>query len=110
MVLLKKLNMSKMAPGKIEGEKGSVEVYDPIPEEIDGGVRVVKEFSDVPKRPHVHPKKQLIFVIAGSGRITNGEITLDLVPGDFVFLDSNEEHYVMTQDTELKVFEVKYTV
>ena len=108
MILLKKINISEMAPGKIEGEKGSVDVFDPIPDEISAGVRIVKKSSDVPKRTHVHPEKQLMFVIAGSGKITNGEITLDLVPGDFVLLDSNEEHYAMTEDEELKVFEVKY--
>ena len=98
-----------MSPGKIEGEKGTVETYDPLHNEIVAGVRVVKPSSNVPKRPHVHPEKQLIYVIAGSGKITNGDITFDLVSGDFVMLDSNEEHYVMTETEELKVFEVKYT-
>ncbi|MHA2152209.1 MAG: cupin domain-containing protein [Candidatus Thorarchaeota archaeon] len=107
---MKKMNLSEMIPGKIEGEKGSVDVYDPIPEEIDAGVRIVNESSDVPKRTHVHPEKQLMFVISGSGRVTNGEITLDVVPGDFILLDSNEEHYAITEDDKLKVFEVKYSV
>lgn len=101
--------MSEMVPSKIEGEKGEVTMFDPLPDEIVAGVRVVKASSDVPKRPHVHPEKQLIYVIAGSGKITNGDITFDLVSGDFVMLDSNEEHYVMTETEELKVFEVKYT-
>lgn len=109
MIFLKKTNVSEMIPARIEGEIGFVEVYDPL-DEIDAGVRVVKESSNVPKRPHMHPAKQLIYVIAGSGTITNGDITLELRPGDFVILESNEEHYVMTEDNELKVFEVKYSL
>ncbi|MHA1943066.1 MAG: cupin domain-containing protein [Candidatus Thorarchaeota archaeon] len=109
VIHLKKINVTEMLPGKIEGTKGSVETYDPYPDEIDAGVRVVKESSDVPKKPHGHLERQLIYVIAGSGKITNGDITFDLVPGDFVMLESNEEHYVTTGTEELRVFEVKFT-
>ncbi|MFW9809901.1 MAG: cupin domain-containing protein [Candidatus Thorarchaeota archaeon] len=106
---MKKINISEMHPTTIEGEKGTVTVFDPLPDEIVAGVRVVPDSCDVPKRTHIHPEKQLIYVISGSGRITNGEITFNLVPGDFVMLDRNEEHYVMTENEELRLFEVKYS-
>ncbi|MHA2076970.1 MAG: cupin domain-containing protein [Candidatus Thorarchaeota archaeon] len=107
---MKKKKLSEMTPSKIEGEIGSVRVYDPLPDEISAGVRVVGQSSDVPKKPHIHPEKQIIYVISGSGKITNGEITFDLGPGDFVTLESNEAHYVTTQEQELTIFEVKYSV
>jgi quercetin dioxygenase-like cupin family protein len=64
----------------------------------------------VPKRPHVHPEKQIIYVISGSGSITNGEYTIELEAGDYILLDSNEPHYVSTKNEDLTVFEVKYRV
>jgi quercetin dioxygenase-like cupin family protein len=107
---MQKIRLKEMTPSKIDGERGLAYVYDPLPDDISAGVRVVERSSDVPKKPHFHPEKQIIYVIAGSGRITNGEITFDLGPGDFVTLESNEAHYVTTEDEELTVFEVKYSV
>ncbi|MFW9833234.1 MAG: cupin domain-containing protein [Candidatus Thorarchaeota archaeon] len=105
---MKKIRQGDMTPGSIQGVKGSVDVYDAIQGDLTAGVRIVKPHSDVPTRPHIHPEKQLIYVIAGSGRITNGEESLDLECGDFILLEANEEHYVMTDHEELKVFEIKY--
>lgn len=105
---MKKTNLNEMIPLQIDGEKGSVTVYDPVPEDISAGVRVVGKSSDVPKKPHVHPEKQIIYVISGNGRITNDEVTFEVTAGDFVTLDANEPHYVATEDDELTVFEVKY--
>ena len=83
-------------------------VSDMIKGEITAGVRIVKADSDVPPRPHAHNEKQVIYVISGTGTITNGKETFDLNSGDFILLDSNEEHYVMTKDEDLRVFEIKY--
>jgi quercetin dioxygenase-like cupin family protein len=107
---MKKVSLKDMEPVIAEGERGSVHVFDPLPDEISAGVRVVGKDSDVPKKPHVHPEKQIIYVISGSGSITNGESTMDIEPGDFVTLDANEPHYVSTKDEDLTVFEVKYIV
>ena len=105
---MKKVNESSMVPGSIEGSKGMVDVFDVIQGEITAGVRIVKPNSDVPTRPHVHCERQVIYVISGTGKITNNEATFDLKPGDFVMLEANEEHYVMTENDELKVSEIKY--
>ena len=105
---MKRVNEIEMTPGSIQGTKGIVDVYDVVKGELTAGVRIVKPNSDVPTRPHVHSEKQVIYVISGTGKITNGEETLDLGPGDFILLEENEEHYVMTGSDELKVFEVKY--
>lgn len=105
---MKKVSETDMKPGEIQGARGTVDVYDAIQSELTAGVRIVKADSDVPTRPHIHSEKQVIYVISGSGRITNGKETFDLIPGDFILLESNEEHYVMTKNDDLKVFEVKY--
>lgn len=103
-----KVNESEMTPCQIEGAKGTIQVYDVIQGEVTVSVGVVKTNSDVPKRPHVHSEKQVIYVISGTDKITDGMETFDLEPGDFTLLDSNEEHHVITENDDLKVFEVKY--
>ena len=105
---MKKEQVTDMVPGTIHGVKGRVDVYDILEGELTAGVRIVKADSDVPSRPHRHSERQVIYVISGSGKITNGKVTLDLNPGDFILLESNEEHYVMTRKDDLKVFEIKY--
>ena len=69
---MRKKNEKEMVPGRIEGTKGAVDVFDMIQGALTAGVRIVKTNSDVPKRPHVHPEKQLIYIISGTGKITNG--------------------------------------
>jgi len=103
-----KVNETEMTPGQIEGVKGTVQVYDVIQGEVTAGVRVVKAESDVPKRPHIHSERQVIYVISGAGKITDGVETFDLKPGDFILLEANEEHYVITENEDIKLFEVKY--
>ena len=105
---MKKVSMSEMTPGKIQGSRGTVEVYDVIQGELTAGVRIVKAESDVPTRPHAHSEKQVIYVISGNGTIISGKDSFDLSPGDFILLESNEEHYVITKNDDLMVFEVKY--
>ncbi len=105
---MKKLNESTMTPDQIVGLKGAADVFDVVQGELTAGVRIVRPESDVPTRPHTHSQRQVIYVISGSGKITNGEETFEMFPGDFILLDPYEEHYVMTGKEPLKVFEVKY--
>jgi quercetin dioxygenase-like cupin family protein len=105
---MRKKNEKEMTPGIIDGTKGTVDVFDMIQGALTAGVRIVRTNSDVPKRPHVHSEKQLIYVISGTGKITNGLETISVKPGDFVLLEENEEHYVITDKDELKLFEIKY--
>ena len=105
---MRKKSEKEIDPGRIDGTKGMVDVFDMIQGTLTAGVRIVKTNSDVPKKPHVHPEKQLMYVISGTGKITNGLDTVNVKPGDFVLLEENEEHYVLTDKDELKVFEIKY--
>ncbi|MHA1902591.1 MAG: cupin domain-containing protein [Candidatus Thorarchaeota archaeon] len=106
---MKKVHESDITPSFFEGEKGTVEVRDVIDdEELNAGIRIVTPDSDVPRKTHSHPQKQIIYVISGNGQITNGSETFDFSPGDFILLESNEEHYVSTGSEEVKVFEIKF--
>ncbi len=105
---MKKVSETDMTPRKVQGTKGSLDVYDIITGELTAGIRIIQADSDVPPRPHAHSEKQIIYVISGTAKITNGKETVDLNPGDFILLESNEEHYVTTQNDDLKVFEMKY--
>ena len=105
---MKKIHEFEIVRKNISGIKGTVDVFDAVEEEILAGIRIVKKNSDVPTRPHKHPERQLIYVIEGTAEITNEKVTFNLKPGDFVFLESNEEHYVRTGDSDVKVFEIKY--
>ena len=105
---MKRIHESEITPKIIDGKVGSVDAYDIIDESIQAGARIVKSNSDVPKRTHKHPERQLLYVIEGTAEITNEKETFSLKPGDFVLLESNEEHYVRTGDSEAKLFEIKY--
>lgn len=105
---MKKVHEFEIHPNVIEGKIGSVDAYDIIEEKFQAGIRIVKRNSDVPKRTHKHPERQIIYVIEGTAEITNEKETLHVKPGDFILLEANEEHYVKTSDNELKVFEIKY--
>ncbi|TFG32080.1 cupin domain-containing protein [Candidatus Thorarchaeota archaeon] len=105
---MKKIHESEITPKIIKGKIGLVDAYDIIDEEIQAGVRVIRNNSDVPTRIHKHPERQIIYVIKGPLEITNQTDTLQLKSGDFVILEANEEHYVRTGDEEAKVFEIKY--
>ncbi len=105
---MKKIHESEIVQKSIDGRVGSVDVYDVIDENIQAGVRIVKRNSDVPARTHRHPERQLLYVLEGTAEITNGKETFSLKPGDFVLIESNEEHYVKTGDSEAKLFEIKY--
>ncbi|MBN2230970.1 MAG: cupin domain-containing protein [Candidatus Thorarchaeota archaeon] len=106
---MKKIHENEIHPSIILGKRGSVNAFDVITGTMTAGVRVIQRNSDVPTRPHIHSEKQLLYLIEGVADITNGKETLSLKPGDFVLLESNEEHYVITQDQEAKVFEIKYS-
>jgi len=106
---MKKLNESSIKSSRVTGSIGHVDVMDAVSEPITAGVRIVSAHSDVPSRPHFHPEAQLIYVISGRAKITNGVETLIMEPGDFVLFEPHEEHYVITGDRDIKVFEVMYT-
>ena len=99
---------SDVERGIIEGSRGIVDVHDVVTDSITAGIRIVKPNSDVPKRPHAHAERQIIYLVSGSASITDGKVTHNMKPGDFAILDSGEEHYVITGNEEAKVFEVKF--
>lgn len=105
---MKKIHETEIEAKVIPGKVGAVDAFDVITESITAGVRIIRKNSDVPTRIHSHPERQILYMIEGRASITNTVFSLDLEPGDFVYLDPNEEHYVITKDEEAKVFEIKY--
>ncbi|MHA2140058.1 MAG: cupin domain-containing protein [Candidatus Thorarchaeota archaeon] len=103
-------NVSNLERKIIPGIKGHVESIDVLVGTPTMGVRIIPPNSHVPKPKHEHLEAQVIYVISGHASITNGVDTHDLEPGDYVLLESLEEHYVKTGNESVKVFEVKYEV
>jgi quercetin dioxygenase-like cupin family protein len=106
---MKKIHESNIESSRVMGSIGHVDIMDAVSEPITAGVRIVSAHSEVPSRPHFHSEAQLIYVISGTAKITNGVETLIMEPGDFVLFEPQEEHYVITGARDIQVFEVKFT-
>ncbi len=104
------VNESNITSVRVRGSRGHVEVMDILTGAITVGVRIVPPYSNVPEKTHAHPEKQIIYVIEGQASITNGDDTFTISDGDFVLLDENEEHYVITDSQAVKLFEIKYSI
>jgi quercetin dioxygenase-like cupin family protein len=105
---MKKIHENSLPSQQVAGSKGFVDIIDVTTEPITMGIRIVKPNSDVPQRIHKHKDKQIIYLIEGKAQVTNTKELVSLVPGDFVILDSEEEHYVLTGEKEAKLFEVRF--
>ena len=105
---MRMVNESELEEKIVEGDLGSAVILDALDEEIVAGVRSVGPMSKVPAAPHRHKERQIIYLISGKAWVTNGSVTVEMNPGDFVFLDEEEEHYVTTEREGAKIFEIKY--
>lgn len=72
------------------------------------GTRLISPNSSVPPRNHSHARRQINYVIDGEPTLTNGNETIRLKKGDFVILESFEEHYFLTTSEPAHVFEVQF--
>jgi len=108
MKVLRKINESDIEGKLVSGLTGHVDVFDVVQHSPTIGVRVVAPNSEVPNRVHLHPERQVIYMISGEALLTNRVSTIELQPGDFAILEPNEEHYVITRNSEAKLFEVKF--
>lgn len=105
---MKKIHETSLPSNLVEGSKGFVDIIDITTDPITMGVRIVKPNSDVPQRIHKHEERQIIYLMDGFAQVTNTIELISLIPGDFVVIDSNEEHYVITGEKEAKLFEVRF--
>ncbi|MBD3407577.1 MAG: cupin domain-containing protein [Candidatus Lokiarchaeota archaeon] len=105
---MKRIPEKDIEGSRVKGIRGFVELYNIITLPFVAGVRIVSEDSEVPQRVHAHPEKQIIYVIEGNPMITNRMQTLHLKPGDFIILEPNEKHYIITENNLAKIFEIKY--
>lgn len=91
------------------GDKGEVVITDFLAEKgIVFGLREAGPGSLVPKRPHSHPLRQAMYVIEGSGVVTNGKEEVAFKSGDFILFDGNEEHYFDSGKTRLRMMEIRF--
>ena len=93
----------------VMGERGTVEMMNFLesPKMIIG-TRTVRPNSWVPRKPHSHKLRQINYVIDGEPILTSGKESVKLKKGDFVLLESFEEHYYSTTDRPAHVFEVQF--
>jgi quercetin dioxygenase-like cupin family protein len=106
---MRHIHESSIEPKRVPGSKGWVDVFDVLTEPLTLGIRVIRSKSEIPAHKHAHPEGQVTYVVSGNPKITNLKITLQLKPGDFVILEPNEEHYVITEKDEARLLEVKFT-
>ena len=91
------------------GEKGKVEIMNIVEQpDLVIGTRIILQKSSVPSKPHSHKRRQINYVIDGEPVVTNGKVTTKLKKGDFVILESFEEHYFSTIDEPAHAFEVQF--
>ena len=59
-----------------------------------------------PGRPKPHDRDEVYHVLAGKGRFTAGETTVDVAPGEVLFVAAGVEHrfHDIAEDLELLVF------
>lgn len=106
---MKLVNSSELRKTTATGDRGEVVVTDFLAEkEIVFGLREAGPGSLVPKRPHSHPLRQAMYVIEGSGVVTNGKDELSFKSGDFILFDGDEEHYFDTGKTRLRMVEIRF--
>ncbi len=105
---MRQVHESAITPKRVTGSKGWVDVFDVITEPLTMGIRVIPPKSEIPARKHAHPEGQVTYVVSGNPKMTNLKVTLQLKPGDFVILEPDEEHYVITEKNEARLLEVKF--
>jgi quercetin dioxygenase-like cupin family protein len=69
---------------------------------------IIPPQSSVPPKPHAHKMRQINYIIDGNLAITNGKETIDLKKGDFIILESLEEHYYSTTNDSAHIFEMQF--
>jgi len=108
---MKVVNQDQLNKITAQGITGLVDVWDAVNEEgIVSGIREVHPNSTVPGAGHLHPDRQLNFLISGRCNIytTDENVRTELKPGDFIILGPNEPHYFTTYDEPAVIFEVRF--
>lgn len=106
---MKIINIKDLKGTSSPGERGEVIMIDCINEKnIVLGMREIGPNSIVPKRPHHHQLRQAMFVVQGTGVVTNGIEKYRFNPGDFILIDTDEEHYFESEGESVRMIEVRF--
>lgn len=94
----------------VEGLRGTLRALDVTNDETFGlGLRVIPPNSKVPKPGSPYAKgRRILFVLRGTGTVTNGEYYEKVVAGKFVQFGDGEHPSFMTQEDELVVLEARW--
>lgn len=107
---MRAVDYREMDQRTVEGIKGNLTAVDVVSDEAFGvGLRVIPPNSKVPKPglPYA-PGKRVLFVLRGTGTVSNGEYYEKIGAGKFVLMDEGERPNYATQDEELVVLEMRY--
>jgi mannose-6-phosphate isomerase-like protein (cupin superfamily) len=92
----------------VDGDRGQVRIKDVVADEnFVFGLRETGPNCLVPKKPHKHKLRQAMYVMEGSGLVSDGKEKLPFKAGDFILFDGNEEHYFDSDGKNLKMIEVR---
>ena len=92
---------------RMAGEKGEAILWNFYEEGIIFRTAILKKGTVAPKKPHKHKDKQINYILSGEGEVTNGVEVRQVKTGDFLFFDSEEEHY-FTAKTEIHTLELRF--
>lgn len=107
---MRTLDYQQLEQRVVEGVKGTLTALDVTNDETFGcGIRSVPPNSKVPKPGSPYARgRRVLFVLRGSGTVSNGEYYEKVTAGKFIQLDDGEHPTFMTQDDELVVLEVRW--
>jgi quercetin dioxygenase-like cupin family protein len=106
---LKVVNEADIEKKTVDGERGKQHMINLVEQRgLVIGTRIILQNSSVPPKPHSHKRRQINYIIDGEPSVTNGKVTIKLKKGDFVVLESFEEHYYSTNDEPAHTFEVQF--
>jgi len=87
-----------------QGEASSRHIIDTP--EISVSVSVIEPNSQLPDKPHVNKRHELLYVSAGSLQVSVEQETKTASRGDFIIFEPNEGHRLFTGKEQVTLFEV----
>lgn len=84
-----------------EADKDSIRVLDA--ESMTVGLKKYREDTAEEKGSRTHTRDELYFILTGAGKITIGENTYAVGPGDLLYVEAGMSHNIVEVDTQITV-------
>lgn len=75
---------------------------------VHSKVAIVPPNSTVPSKDHKHENHEVLYILKGAAKLSDGRKTTEVGPGDIIVVEPFEKHYVVTREEELSIFEVSW--